>query len=1557
MICSRSVFCGRYALLSVPRCVPRAGGRLQTIMFKHMSKLTTCLTVLLAVYGCGAVGDSTVPHDQNPADPIEFTITSPAPGETWLVGSEKTISWTYTGPVDTVDLAYTIDDGATWTAIASEVVNQGSYTWTVPDHVTDGLNIGIKDHISGDTYTASNLVAISYELTLDSPNGGASLPVGSVQTITWSSTATSGGTVDLAYSTDNGTSWTTIVSDIVNGGSYDWTVPNTVSSSCLVRVKDSDHAAPSTTNDSVFAISYDLILEFPTGGETLFAGAVETITWISTASSGGTVDIDYSLDNGATWLTIASDTVNDGSHDWTVPDVVGATLLVRVQDHDQATPSVATSTACDISYGLTITGPNGGETQLVASTQTITWSSTASSGGTVDLAYSTDNGTTWTTIVSDTANDGSYDWTIPDEVSTTCLVRAQDNDQATPVDASDAVFGISYELTLTAPNGGESLIASSTETITWTSTATSGGTVDLAYSADNGATWTAIASDIVNTGSYDWTVAGAISNQVLVRVSDHAGQSASDTSDAVCSIEGLLTFTSPTDRGGLRTDGTPTLTWTTAGSIPNVDLDWSEDGGVTWHSIASNLTNVGSYEWAVDAPKTTTIEIRLQDHVDGVPADQITVNTHGGVLWFVDGGVTSSGDGQSWARAFKTIQEAVGPSGAAGHGDSVWVAQGTYTNAVGGTGPVLQMQAGIALYGGFASGDGWSDRDIDGKTTTLDGQGTAYHVVTSAQDGRLDGFSVIGGNAAAAAPLPRGGGLFNDPGADITIAHCRFEGNVASGNGGAIYSANGTVVVDDCSIIGNASGGGAIMSYAGWLEINASRFIGNLGGGALHAYGPLNLRSSLFNGNQADTLGGGVYASDFATIDNCTFYGNSATISGGAISCHGYCTLRNSVLWNDTAGADPEISTDRGMRSFTNIIDYVTWDAAMGIDGGGNSNSDPLFVDADGADDIAGNEDDDLSLQAGSPARDAGDTSIIDEDMLVDAAGNGRVSNGFVDLGALEATGGAFKISLPNGGESWQVGDAQTIRWDLAGSIDHVDIAYTTDSGATWTTIATHVTNTGFYNWKVPDEIGSQFRIRVSDTTDALTFDISDGDAAIEGRITIIAPADGSYLATGQAQTVSWTSTGSLGPVDLLYSTNGGASWTPIATGEVNDGNYSWTTPAGEINDCLLRIQQTADGSSVALATFSLFAEAIHYVDANVGASGDGTSWDTAFKTIQEAIGPAGAADQGDRVYVAQGIYDNGGGTGAVLEMQTNTAVYGGFANGDGWADRDPATKITMLDGTFTALHVVIGADTSTLDGFVITGGVADGTAGGGMYNDGCSPTVIDCVFTMNDTYDSGVASEKGLGGAIYNVNGASPHVERCTFFNNWADLGGGGIYNDDSSPTIVSCLFYGHFSGAAIENRNWSMPTIINSTVANNTVFPGAAGMYSGEGSAPRVSNSIFHDNAIGNTGMNDANPTFTNCLIQGSGGSANWNRDYGTDGGNNIDVDPLFANAYGPDANPGTADDDLHLQAISPAIDAGSNDELPETSTTDLDGLDRITDGDGDLIDTVDMGAYESP
>ncbi len=77
------------------------------------------------------------------------------------------------------------------------------------------------------------IVAAAPTLHLLSPNGGEILPVGKKATITWKGTLPD-DTLSLEYSIDGGKNWTQIT-DRATNFSYDWDVPNTPSTTCLMQ--------------------------------------------------------------------------------------------------------------------------------------------------------------------------------------------------------------------------------------------------------------------------------------------------------------------------------------------------------------------------------------------------------------------------------------------------------------------------------------------------------------------------------------------------------------------------------------------------------------------------------------------------------------------------------------------------------------------------------------------------------------------------------------------------------------------------------------------------------------------------------------------------------------------------------------------------------------------------------------------------------------------------------------------------------------------------------------------------------------------------------------------------------------------------------------------------------------------------------------------------------------------------------------------------------------------------------------------------------------------------
>src|SRR5690606_29503565 len=116
----------------------------------------------------------------------------------------------------------------------------GSYYWAVPNTPSTNCKIRITDvsnsALTDESDNVFTIISTNPTLTVTTPNGGESWGVGTSRNIYWNYYSVAN--VKLEYSTDNGSSWSTIIASTPCDGHYSWVVPNTPSSSCLIRVSD-----------------------------------------------------------------------------------------------------------------------------------------------------------------------------------------------------------------------------------------------------------------------------------------------------------------------------------------------------------------------------------------------------------------------------------------------------------------------------------------------------------------------------------------------------------------------------------------------------------------------------------------------------------------------------------------------------------------------------------------------------------------------------------------------------------------------------------------------------------------------------------------------------------------------------------------------------------------------------------------------------------------------------------------------------------------------------------------------------------------------------------------------------------------------------------------------------------------------------------------------------------------------------------------------------------------------------------------------------------------------
>ena len=346
-------------------------------------------------------------------------------------------------------------------------------------------------------------------------------------------------------------------------------------------------------------------------------------------------------------------------------------------------------------------------------------------------------------------------------------------------------------------------------------------------------------------------------------------------------------------------------------------------------------------------------------------------------------------DGWTWGTAYQYLKLALD---VAVSGDQIWVAKGTYRPdewGSSGRSATFQLKSGVIVKGGFAGHEDCpGQEDWRTHTTILSGNigwiklssDNSYHVVTgSGTDGTaiLDGFWIMGGYADGISN-DHGAGMYNIAGSP-TVKNCRFMENYAEMLGGGIYNKNSSAHFFNCVFDRNdaSSGAGIYNINNSSIELVNCSFMGNeanRGGGMYNTLGSdATLVNCIFSGNSADIYGGGMYNhSSDPTLTNCSWSANTATLSGGGM--HNYTAsplLTSCILWGNT----PEQISNLASSSPT--LNYCDIQGGWGGSGGNNIASNPLFTDANGADNIHGTADDNLRPDAGSPCIDAGDNAVF----------------------------------------------------------------------------------------------------------------------------------------------------------------------------------------------------------------------------------------------------------------------------------------------------------------------------------------------------------------------------------------------------------------------------------------------------------------------------------------------------------------------------------------------------------------------------------------------------
>nr|BFD62796.1 hypothetical protein BdHM001_14770 [Bdellovibrio sp. HM001] len=227
----------------------------------------------------------------------------------------------------------------------------------------------------------------------------------------------------------------------------------------------------------------------------------------------------------------------------------------------------------------------------------------------------------------------NYVWSVPNQNTSAARLRVRAKDKAGNWSSvGSSVFKIDSlapSLSLTSLNSG-TYLGGSAQNITWSASDLhlAAKPIKIEYSANDGASWNTIVSDIENTGSYSWVLPFLNSTQVRVRVTaaDQVGNVAQAQSAANFSIDSMA-------------PSLPVLSLVSAeySNSATVNLNLSSCTDIAKILISESLVQPASAasgwqscvlmpSYVVSGEGRHTLQVWVQDAVGNVSASSVSVN-------------------------------------------------------------------------------------------------------------------------------------------------------------------------------------------------------------------------------------------------------------------------------------------------------------------------------------------------------------------------------------------------------------------------------------------------------------------------------------------------------------------------------------------------------------------------------------------------------------------------------------------------------------------------------------------------------------------------------------------------------------------------------------------------------------------------------------------------------------------------------------------------------------------------------------------------------------------
>ncbi|MFC1517758.1 choice-of-anchor Q domain-containing protein, partial [Candidatus Margulisiibacteriota bacterium] len=863
----------------------------------------------------------------------------------------------------------------------------------------------------------------------------------------------------------------------------------------------------------------------------------------------------------------------------------------------------------------------------------------------------------------------------------------------------------------------------------------------------------------------------------------------------------------------------------------------------------------------------------------------------------------------------------------------------------------------------------------------MDGSTSADVVITGADIHRIfkvnypvslniSGLSLVSGSTG----IDNGAGIWLAAGATLNMSRVRMYGNriqtAAQSNdyarGGAVFSEDAAVNVDECEFIGNSAYYTAV-GYGGIWNVTNSLFDSNFAQvfGGVGAQSEWYVTGSIFTNNIANgspsqyhspgSMGGGVLFEGNLTAVNSIFSGNRANGSTGGVVKNGMMSAVNCVFkenYGYFSSGVIELSYFGGPAVYSNIINCSfignTTAGSGGVAFGSNSNrwviKNSIFwgnmQDTDGT--PVTNS---FIYMTGSGSSYSNIESGV-HGSLIDGGGNISIDPAFRDGPTTDLRLVGNSPMINSGTASGAPAD------DLAGNTRPIYAAF--DMGVYERKdfyISEHTPAKGAS--AVPTETVFSFRLQDSiyPSSDLMVTVNINGLEYYGTSLNIIETA-GSATSTDLSVSVDLTLALSTTYYVTINITSPGDSLVEAYQFAAKDPDIALVIHSGVTSNytSIISAVEAASANDTVLVKLGTHIEAGTVTinkNLTIGPVAGGNSTNVIIDGggIQRVLMVTDNAVVSINNLTIQNGYVTGNGagiylSGAGLQLNLiNVIVTGNNA------------RVITIEGLGGGLRIAKGSS-ANINNCLFSGNTA--FAGAGISNTGYA-YVYSSTIENNNTYESGTGW--GLGSGFVNYTATNDYseipvavIEKTIFKDNYAPDYGAAIENDLGVLTVNNCLFVNNTTGIEAAGRGGTIHNWIGTANIINSTFYGNSGRgimhyhESGKSGKTTVVNTIVAGTSTGN-GIYNYDGDADRLIVINSNIYGNLDADYSGNvtTANVISEDPLFVDAVGGDFRLQTS------PTLSPAIDAGDS-SVVVSGDVDLDGAARIQGY------AVDMGAYES-